>query len=509
MSTPSGTRSNSELSGIRDENLLLEANLEKKIALDESYSNPVTDDEDEISAMPGLTRSDSAASITFIDLSKLLLLSDFDFGMGVSDSTKKKFNEMKTKTKQTFKKFADDTMRGKQPSRASTARRARDFNRLQERFLGRLTKFDERIHQNLVSSATEKLFYALAVFLIAAAGFIIGKYPTYFHVFHSVVFCVLMPIRFYSYFKQSFQYYLADLCYYVNLLLMLFIWVFPNSPTLFVSVFSLTMGTLSFAVITWRNSLVLHLIEKTTSSVIHILPPVTMFVIVHEMPKDFLAERFPAVATTDKWNFINGIIWTSIYYTTWQVSYHYFITIKRKVEIDKGVVTSFTYLKKKQEKSPLGRLVNSLPYNWMQITAFTLIQFFYQILSMMFCPIWFKYKHACGAFMLLIFIWASYNGATYYVDVFGKRWEKEVAKLKAELDELQQKNERYELERINSPYFNSSPSSLKLASSTSVNGTVEDIKPLSLNNSDKDVIEEKVIAEQQAEAEPEATAVLT
>ena len=55
---------------------------------------------------------------------------------------------------------------------------------------------------------------------------------------------------------------------------------------------------------------------------------------------------------------------------------------------------------------------------------------FYQVLTMTPCPIWFKYKHACGAFVVFIFLWASYNGATYYIDVFGKRLEKEVDKLK-------------------------------------------------------------------------------
>lgn len=421
---------------------LLEVNLRRKNDRDNEESNAIIDDEgretneDDDEGSISLKRSDSSTSVSYIDLSKLMFLSDFDFGFDVDmvSGSKRRFNDMKQKTKQRFQKFKDE---------ARTESNA-ELVRLNENFIANLSKFDKRLHDNLQSSTTEKLFYALAITLIATCGFMIGKYPQWFHVLHTVLFCVLMPIRFYTYFKQSFQYYLADLCYYVNLLLMLFIWGFPDSPTLFVSVFSLAMGTLSFAVITWRNSLVLHLIEKTTSSFIHIMPPVTLFVIVHELPKEFLEERFPAVASIDKWNFINGIFWTSIYYTAWQVSYHYFITIKRKEQIEKGVVTSFTYLKKKKKNKGLGKFVNSLPYTWMQITAFTLIQFLYQICTMIFCPIWFRYKHACGAFMVFIFSWASYNGATYYIDVFGKRLEKEVDKLKMEVYELQEKNHQHE-----------------------------------------------------------------
>lgn len=391
-----------------------------------------------------LRRSDSLLSIGFIDLSKLLLAPDFDFGMGVNASTKKKLTDMKNKTKETFRKFKEENKKNVFSSQ--------DLARFQELLNRRLARFDRRVHASLASSTTEKLFYAVAVFLIAAAGFIIGKYPTFFPTFHTVVFCALMPVRFYTYFKLGYQYYLADLCYYVNVLLMLFIWVFPYSKSLFVSVFSLTLGTLSFAVITWRNSLVLHSIEKTTSSFIHVMPPITMFVIVFETPPDYVATYYPAIAEVESWNFVNGMIWTSVYYTIWQVTYHYFITVRRKDKIAKGRITSFTYLKKKNSKSRLGKFVNSLPYAWMQVTAFTLIQFGYQLLTMIPCPIWFRYKYACGAFVTFIFVWSAYNGATYYIEVFGKRFEKEVKQLEEELAELQQKIARQDAER-STPLF--------------------------------------------------------
>lgn len=389
-----------------------------------------------------LKRSDSSTSVSFIDLNKLLYLQDFDFGLGldhVSDSTKRRLETMKNKTRERLNKFKFDPHQKK------------ELAQLQDLLNRRLSKFDEKIHKNLESSSTEKLFYALAVLAIAAGGFIIGKYPTYFHIYHTVLFCLLMPIRFYSYFRQSFQYYLADLCYYVNLLLMLFIWWKPDSKSLFVSVFALSLGTLSFAVITWRNSLVLHSIEKTTSSFIHFMPPITLFVIVHELPKDYAKERFPAISKTTDWNFINGIVITSIYYTIWQVCYHYFITIRKKKEIENGKVTSFSYLKKKNQSTTLGKFVNSLPYSWMQITAFTFIQFFYQILTMIPCPLWFKYKHLCGLFVTFVFIWAGYNGATYYIEVFGKRFEKEVNKLKQEINDLQAKMESVQTSPILQP----------------------------------------------------------
>lgn len=414
--------------------------------LENAMADPdAEDDADSVSSL-SLHRSDSSLSISFIDLSKLLLVPDFDFGTGfdqVSDSTKRRFSDMKKKTTERLRKFKAENPAGLKPRRLSSL----DLAKFQESLNRRLNKFDTAVQESLQSSATEKAFYAFAVFLIAAGGFIIGKYPIYFPLFHSVIFCMLIPIRFYSYFKLDYQYYLADLCYYVNLLLMLFLWVFPHSKSLFMSVFSLTFGTLSFAVITWRNSLVLHLIEKTTSSFIHIMPPLTMFVLVHETPTEYIAQHYPAVSSLQNWNFFYGILSTSVYYTIWQVSYHYFITVRRREQIAKGRVTSFTFLKQKQSKSVLGKFVNSLPYTWMQVAAFTLIQFFYQILTMLPCPIWFRHKHLCGTFVTFIFTWSAYNGATYYIEVFGKRFEKEVRHLRSEIEDLQSRLNRQESEK--------------------------------------------------------------
>lgn len=387
-----------------------------------------------------MRRSSSSGSMLFIDMARMPFIRDFDLGFNldaVLDNTRKRISDIKLRTREHLDKYKP--------------RRDLDLLRLQEKLNRSLFLFDARVQRKLQLSSVEKLFYAMSVGCIAALGFIIGKYPKHFPLFHTVLFCLLMPIRFYTYFKNSYQYYLADLCYYVNVLLMLFIWVFPASRSLFVSVFALSMGTLSFAVITWRNSLVLHSIEKTTSSFIHIMPPVTMFVIVHEIPEPFRNMRYPAVARIGAWNFVNGILWTSFYYTVWQAAYHYFITIKRKDQIERGKVTSFTYLKNKNSNSFMGKLVNSLPKWWMQTVAFTLIQFGYQILTMSFCPIWFRYKHACGLFVAFIFIWASYNGATYYVDVFGKRLEKEVVTLRAEVAGLQLENEKLQYSPVSAP----------------------------------------------------------
>ena len=39
---------------------------------------------------------------------------------------------------------------------------------------------------------------------------------------------------------------------------------------------------------------------------------------------------------------------------------------------------------------------------------------------------------------MVVFTWASWNGATYYIDVFGRRMEKELEQLKKEVQKMSQ-----------------------------------------------------------------------
>lgn len=65
------------------------------------------------------------------------------------------------------------------------------------------------------------------------------------------------------------------------------------------------------------------------------------------------------------------------------------------------------------------------------------IQYLYALVTMIPCPIWFWYRWASTAFLMVVFTWATYNGATFYIDVFGKRMEKELNALRKEVAKWQ------------------------------------------------------------------------
>lgn len=363
------------------------------------------------------------------------LLDPFSHSTEISktlDTVRKKGDEIRELAKKQREGFKDIARRQR-----GRMLKDEDLDKLKLQFLRQVDKMEERMTTESAISATEKLTFSLGLFNVFLVGFLIGARPHSVHKLYTIELCLLLPIRCYTYKRKKYHYYLADLCYFANLLSMLYIWVFPQSTILFTACYALAFGTLCWAVIAWRNSLVLHSVDKTTSTFIHILPPTVFHVITHCLDEDFKNARFAGAVKMGNWRFLQGLLWTSVFYFIWQTLYHYFITIKRKDKIEAGVVTSFEHLRKAYGNTRLGKFVNSLPEPG-PVIAFTAIQYCFQLFSMLLCPVWYSNPYLSAIFLSYIFLTASYNGATYYIDVFGKRFQKQLLKLQAEVAEMQQ-----------------------------------------------------------------------
>lgn len=93
--------------------------------------------------------------------------------------------------------------------------------------------------------------------------------------------------------EKKYHYFLFDFCYYANLLILAYVNFFPKSETLFAICFAFCtgipvvratlglfepqanvflIGPLAWSILAWRNSLVFHSLDKTTSLFIHLTP---------------------------------------------------------------------------------------------------------------------------------------------------------------------------------------------------------------------------------------------
>ncbi|KAG9238164.1 hypothetical protein BJ875DRAFT_502224 [Amylocarpus encephaloides] len=305
-------------------------------------------------------------------------------------------------------------------------------------------RLGERWNDTKAVTAREKVSFICGVMNVLISGYLIGGYPEYFHWWYTVQLLYFMPIRYYTYHKRGYHYFLADLCYFVNLLVFLSIWIFPQSKRLFISSYCLAFGNNAIAIAMWRNSMVFHSFDKVTSLFIHIMPCVTLHCLVHLVEPAYQQARFPGIWTIktspagskEHYSLLAMTLWSTIPYAIWQLSYHFMITVRRREKIAAGRPTSFTWLRKSYSKAWIGKIVLSLP-NSLQEPAFMLIQYSYAVLTMLPCPIWFYYRYASASFLTAVFCWSVYNGATYYIDVFGKRFQNELEAMKAEVQKWQ------------------------------------------------------------------------
>lgn len=319
------------------------------------------------------------------------------------------------------------------------------LERYRKRMKQSVEKLGRRWNDTKIITMREKVSFICGVMNIFISGYLIGAYPEYFYIWYTVQLLYFMPIRFYTYRRRGYHYFLADLCYFVNLLLFLSLWIFPSSKRLFIASYSLAYGNNAVAIIMWRNSLVFHDFDKVTSLFIHIMPCATLHCIAHLLPTEQLHEQFPAIwaiktsppgSPTAYGNLISMLTWSTFPYAVWQLSYYFFITVRRREKIAAGRPTSFTWLRRSYSKTWIGKIVLSLPAS-LQEPAFMLIQYLYAVLTMLPCPLWFYSRWASAAFLMIVFTWSVYNGSTFYIDVFGKRFQKELEAMKAEVAKWQ------------------------------------------------------------------------
>jgi hypothetical protein len=173
------------------------------------------------------------------------------------------------------------------------------------------------------------------------------------------------------------------------------------------------------------------------------MPPVTLHCMVHLTSAAMQKTRFPAVyaiiysapTSPQHYSLKQMMVWATVPYLVWQLTYHFLITVRRREKIAAGRPTSFTWLRKSYAKTWIGKIVLSLPH-FLQEPAFMFIQYAYAISTIIPCPLWFWYRWGSAGFLMTVFVWSIYNGAQFYIDIFGRRFQKELEQLRKEIGRM-------------------------------------------------------------------------
>lgn len=318
----------------------------------------------------------------------------------------------------------------------------KEFEKLKGRVTDKVDKLQKKWVDGSMIRTRDKVAFVLGVGNVFFSALLIGMSPQHLHVWYSVQILYFMPLRYIIYHRKGMHYFIADLCYWVNMMLLVYLWILPSSKFLFVSTYFLSFGSLSWAIIAWKNSLVFHSMDKVTSLFIHIFPPTVLHTIIHIVPIDYTYKRFPVLEKLTHIDIFPAFIATSIAYFVWQVLYYIFIQVRRREKISAGRPTSFTWLLKSYSNTWIGKLVLKLPEPTRPF-AFMAIQYIYTLITMAPCPWWYSHKKLSTIFLSFLFAWSVWNGASYYVDVFGRRFQKELEDLRREVSTYENFNVIY------------------------------------------------------------------
>ncbi|WBW72255.1 glycerophosphocholine acyltransferase (GPCAT) Gpc1 [Schizosaccharomyces osmophilus] len=307
-----------------------------------------------------------------------------------------------------------------------------ESEKLKEKFGHSIDELQAKWNSGQMVRFRDKVSFVLGVSTSILTALLLGMAPEYIHIWYTIQLLIFLPLRYYTYHRKGYVYFIADFCYWGNVMLLAYIWIFPFSRRFFVLSYSVSYGTLAWSVVAWRNSLLFHSLDKITSLFIHFFPPLVLHTLVHLVNPSLLEERFPAIPNVPNIYLGSSLKIASISYALWQIWYYFFIQVGKRKEIQAGKPTSFTWMSKAYSKTTLGKALNALPEN-LRPFAFMVLQYLYSITTMCPCSIWYNNKVYSTAFLVVIFGWSVWNGASYYIDVFGMRFQRELEALRREI----------------------------------------------------------------------------
>jgi hypothetical protein len=274
-------------------------------------------------------------------------------------------------------------------------------------------------------------------------------YPDIFWVWYLLNVPLLVGYKFVAYRRLKWHFFLLDYCYLVNLLIGGLLLLAPANCRLFKALFAPVFGPMSLAIYIYRNSLVFHDVDRISSFYIHIFPMLLMYNLRFPRPDakafsffslDFHSDQPSSLSglgecgAFDGRDFVNYLLMWGI----WAAGYHFATEVLWRdwIESDPEIVTNVRYLTS-NEKGAITRLARAacrrmgLMAKGEKFDATTVktklvfyaSHFVYTTLTAVLAPFWYSSKYAALLYMLYLVLAAVFNGASFYIEVFSRKYQ--------------------------------------------------------------------------------------
>ncbi|KAK9841696.1 hypothetical protein WJX74_010260 [Apatococcus lobatus] len=270
----------------------------------------------------------------------------------------------------------------------------------------------------------DKITFMAGTVSAMISAYWLGFSPATFYRIYTVAAFVLLFTRWALYKSKRQHYYLFDFCYMANLLLLFHIWICPHSAFLHKVTFAYAAGPLAWSVVAFRNSLVFHSVDKITSLFLHWYPACVVWTErwhpdVHS--RETTAKTPEALKKWHEASFLEIALLPMIPYLIWAVLYYIKIFMVSSEKIQKrGYETLFRYCTENR-KSAVSKFVARYPTKY-QPLAYMGLHLTLTAATFAVAKIWWNYYHAHTFFLVFVLSMSSWNGASFYFDVFAHRY---------------------------------------------------------------------------------------
>lgn len=295
-----------------------------------------------------------------------------------------------------------------------------------EAFIAFRGKLQDRLRAQLTPRrilVRDKIAFTVGTMDLFVSAYWLGARPSTFYKLYSIKVLLLLLIRWVYYRTKRWHYYMFDLCYVVQVILLLHLWVFPTSITLAKVSFAFAMGPLLWSILAFRNSLVYHSLDKVTSLFLHFFPACVVWANRFH-PSETLQRAFaedPAFAahweSATSWELS---VLPMAPYLVWSLLYglKIFVISSKKIE-QRQYETLFHYVTSRKglfstvvlRFSPRARPLAYLGLHMALTQTVMLLN-----------TLWWSNRSAASMAIMAAFGLASWHGANFYFDVFAHRY---------------------------------------------------------------------------------------
>ena len=200
-------------------------------------------------------------------------------------------------------------------------------------------------------------------------------------------------------------------------------WVYPLSVTLAKMVFALSLGPLLWSILAFRNSLVYHSFDKVTSLFLHWFPACVCWAHRWHPPESLSLALEKDSYLREKWDtasFKELCVIPILPYLAWAVLYYLkiFVVSQKRIS-ERKYATLFNYVTSR--KGIFAYVVLKFPRR-LQPLAYLSLHCALTTAVMALNVFWWGHEIACTALIVAALALASWNGASFYFNVFARRY---------------------------------------------------------------------------------------